>query len=416
MGKEAKIGVAVIMILLITFGVVLARRLSSSSPTPTATASTNQDNDDLQRKEVPAAADTPLQIASAGSSRPTVVEPEQARGKTPTPSPGVSGQWNGISAGGQATQETGTSAAKPSYMPTPPEPPWHQSVSEQSDLADAAQRYDAYRDRTPEPSLDAAPVAPSGNALRVLPAPGQPSQQALGDARTQSGSASYSVGVSSTATMPTYQQTSRYSYPASPPSPAPARSVPVSSGQFNPGLPSEPGLPKDIEGLTNENGEYEIQPNDSFWVISKRLYGTGAYFKALSEHNSDQVADGNRLKIGDVILAPDVSELEDSYPGLCPKPGRGELLRNRVTTVSARSPYTAGRTYEVEEGDTLCDIARWELGKTARWTEIYELNRDLLGNDFDYLVPGTQLVLPNDNHEPADAITSRPDNGAVYQR
>ena len=36
------------------------------------------------------------------------------------------------------------------------------------------------------------------------------------------------------------------------------------------------------------------------------------------------------------------------------------------------------------EGDTLFNIARYELGKASRWVEIYEFNRDLLGKDFNY--------------------------------
>ena len=46
------------------------------------------------------------------------------------------------------------------------------------------------------------------------------------------------------------------------------------------------------------------------------------------------------------------------------------------------------------EGDTLFNIARYELGKASRWAEIYDLNRDVLGKDFNYLTPGTQLTLP----------------------
>ncbi len=82
---------------------------------------------------------------------------------------------------------------------------------------------------------------------------------------------------------------------------------------------------------------------------------------------------------------------------------------------STHSPYAGGRTYEVQEGDTLFDIARNELGKASRWAEIYDLNRDALGKDFDYLTPGMQLVLPTkDMPMSADKTTRRP--GAGYDR
>ena len=75
---------------------------------------------------------------------------------------------------------------------------------------------------------------------------------------------------------------------------------------------------------------------------------------------------------------------------------------------------SGSRTYTVAEGDTLFDIARYELGKASRWAEIYELNRDALGKDFDYLVPGTQLVLPQDTSRSPDPITRR--SPRDYQR
>jgi nucleoid-associated protein YgaU len=64
------------------------------------------------------------------------------------------------------------------------------------------------------------------------------------------------------------------------------------------------------------------------------------------------------------------------------------------------------KTYVVQEGDTLFDIARYQLGRSTRWAEIYELNREALGEDFDFLQPGTELALPAGADE--DAITRRP--------
>ncbi len=73
-----------------------------------------------------------------------------------------------------------------------------------------------------------------------------------------------------------------------------------------------------------EDGKYEVQPNDSYWTISERLYGSGAYFKALAEHNRGKGLGEEKLRPGDLVLAPAVEELEKSYPDLCPKPGRRE--------------------------------------------------------------------------------------------
>jgi nucleoid-associated protein YgaU len=82
--------------------------------------------------------------------------------------------------------------------------------------------------------------------------------------------------------------------------------------------------------------------------------------------------------------------------------------RSRTSTVGMRNPNRGGRTYTVAEGDTLFDIARYELGKASRWAEIYDLNRDVLGKDFNYLTPGTQLTLP-DGEKP-DVMAEPPTN------
>ncbi len=59
--------------------------------------------------------------------------------------------------------------------------------------------------------------------------------------------------------------------------------------------------------------------------------------------------------------------------------------QSHATPVSTRQSYRSGRPYTVAEGDTLFNIARYELGKASRWVEIYELNSDLLGKDINYL-------------------------------
>ncbi len=165
-----------------------------------------------------------------------------------------------------------------------------------------------------------------------------------------------------------------------------------------------------------DDGKYEVQPNDSYWTISERLYGTGAYFKALAQHNRGKGADEDRLQPGALILAPTVAQLEQSYPDLCPKPSRREALQSqnqsRASAVSTRNQYRGGRTYTVVEGDTLFNIARYELGKASRWAEIYDLNRDMLGKDFNYLTPGTQLAMPEG--EKSDVLAQPPGN--MYRR
>jgi nucleoid-associated protein YgaU len=194
--------------------------------------------------------------------------------------------------------------------------------------------------------------------------------------------------------------------------------------QNDPTRPSTPGQTSGLSRLggqdamgssAGENGAYVVQPSDNYWSISQKVYGTGAYFKALAHHNRAKVPDPNRLGLGDEILTPDIAELETAYPDLCPKPAHREAAQRRALADGTHAPLRGGRVYVVQEGDNLFNIARYELGKATRWTEIVNLNQGLLGsnlNDLNYLTPGMKLVLPED--DPAANIGSRPDSR--YQR
>jgi len=119
------------------------------------------------------------------------------------------------------------------------------------------------------------------------------------------------------------------------------------------------------------------------------------------------VADENNLTPGLVISTPPIGQLEKTYPSLCPNPSRRETLQNRSFLASEQGSgsFGSGKTYTVAEGDTLFTIARYELGKASRWAEIYELNQDVLGKDFNYLRPGMRLRLPGG--EKSDVLTRR---------
>lgn len=169
---------------------------------------------------------------------------------------------------------------------------------------------------------------------------------------------------------------------------------------------AKPGEPAPLEHRHNDR--YEVQPNDSYWVIAARVYGSGAYFKALYEHNRGKYPWADKLKVGDKIATPTIALLQSEYPDLCPRPRSHAGANARQAFHPSARPVSTGRTYQVREGDTLFDIARYELGKASRWTEIYELNRDRLADDFDYLPPGTMLALPT------GAPAARPGTNEAY--
>jgi nucleoid-associated protein YgaU len=155
---------------------------------------------------------------------------------------------------------------------------------------------------------------------------------------------------------------------------------------------------------SQNTGSYTVKPNDSFWQISKKAYGTGDFYKALIEHNRQKFPDPSKIRVGDVVATPTVADLRKNYPVFCPKDRKATSSPYRTAALGA-AQSRGQRVYVVSEGDTIFNIARDELGRSARWSEICELNRDLLGDDYDHLKPGWKLVLPG------SGSTTRPATG-----
>ena len=89
-----------------------------------------------------------------------------------------------------------------------------------------------------------------------------------------------------------------------------------------------------------------MQPNDNYWIISKKVYGNGGYFKAIYEHNRRQHPKADRLQVGETLETPDVAYLQKTYPDLCPTPGHAsqgeidalrQLISKGAKTIDARS-------------------------------------------------------------------------------
>jgi LysM repeat protein len=59
--------------------------------------------------------------------------------------------------------------------------------------------------------------------------------------------------------------------------------------------------------------------------------------------------------------------------------------------------------YTVQKGDCLWNIAKDKLGDGSRWTEIYKMNSDLIGQNPDLIFSGAHLRLPGADHLVADA-------------
>lgn len=53
-------------------------------------------------------------------------------------------------------------------------------------------------------------------------------------------------------------------------------------------------------------------------------------------------------------------------------------------------------TYTVQQGDNLSAIAAREFGSSAKWNQLYEKNKKVIGNNPNLILPGQKLNLDMD--------------------
>lgn len=157
---------------------------------------------------------------------------------------------------------------------------------------------------------------------------------------------------------------------------------------------------------------YQIEHGDNYWTISRKKYGVGKYFMALAQHNAQIITDPKRMKLGATISTPAAELLERTYPQLIPKAVPIDPVQTASTpagtikTVAAApvdSEAEAGffviadgtPMYRIGREDTLSGIAQRHLGRSSRWMQVFELNRDVL-TDGNTLKIGATLRLPAD--------------------
>lgn len=61
----------------------------------------------------------------------------------------------------------------------------------------------------------------------------------------------------------------------------------------------------------------------------------------------------------------------------------------------SNNPAAAGDTYTVVSGDSLSKIAQHHYGDAAKWNQIYEANKALIGTNPDLIEVGQVLTIPS---------------------
>ena len=152
-------------------------------------------------------------------------------------------------------------------------------------------------------------------------------------------------------------------------------------------------LPKQVD-LVQEDDQYVpdllpvkyvVQKGDSSWQLAEAFYGCGQNYRDIEQANS--LTPDQRLEVGQELLIPRATVRCEVV--------KTEVIDNPepIETVTDGQPASPG-TYVVQPGDCLWTIAFEQFGNPYRWTEIYELNRAVIGANPDLIFPQTQLILP----------------------
>ncbi len=110
---------------------------------------------------------------------------------------------------------------------------------------------------------------------------------------------------------------------------------------------------------------YQVQQGDNLWDIAQNQLGDGTRWHEIYQLNQATIGgDPNLIHVGTQLQMPDATNLTAD-----------------------------GGHYMVQPGDNLWDISRHQLGDGSRWTELYQQNQSVIGDNPNLIHPGQQLEI-----------------------
>jgi len=122
--------------------------------------------------------------------------------------------------------------------------------------------------------------------------------------------------------------------------------------------------------------DYTVQPGDNLWKIAVKFYGDGIYWRRIFTDNADVIRHPDSLHAGQHLKI-----YLTAGNGMA-----GAAAFNASLSAS-------GNSYVVQPGDSLWGIAGKVYGKSTRWREIYEANRNTV-SDPERIYAKQVLVIP----------------------
>ncbi len=126
---------------------------------------------------------------------------------------------------------------------------------------------------------------------------------------------------------------------------------------------------------------------------------TNASLEQAAAPNQQMVADGSQLQqpINDGSqVAPEGSQVADGTQ-IAQAGDASQIPAGDATQAAPAAPST----YTIRAGDCLWNIAKDQLGAPTRWSEIYKMNADVLGQNPSLIHPGININLPGGGSEVA---------------
>ncbi len=139
--------------------------------------------------------------------------------------------------------------------------------------------------------------------------------------------------------------------------------------------PSTPVAPRPTPSPRVSGQRYTTKVGDSLWKVAERFYGDGSKWQRIADANNL----GDSLPHSIEIVIPDA-------PGVRSQPSQLAAVQNPQVPAGFS-------VYTVQANDSLWKIAERQLGNGARWTEIRDANRDLLGGR-EVVQVGMKLKIP----------------------
>ncbi len=139
-------------------------------------------------------------------------------------------------------------------------------------------------------------------------------------------------------------------------------------------------------------GTYKVQPGDTLWSISEKVYKSGYNWTDIAKENN--LTDANNIEEGQEIKLPNVTPImlaEETGAISSPTPTQDPVEPSENIGETTSPASNIPESYTVKTGDSLWKISVSIYNDGYRWVEIARLNN--LANP-DIIHNGNVLTLP----------------------